>query len=252
MKVFAMYAIKGGVGKTAASVNLAWCAANAGYRTLLFDLDAQGSASYYYRVRAKKKFTAQKMISGDADIYKQIKGSDFENLDIIPADIKQRNIDLELLNAKRSQRQLNKILKPLKREYDIILLDCPPNLTLLSENIFDAADNVITPVIPTTLSERTLDQLVTFFRKEDIPLAKLRPFFSMTQRTKTLHRDVMDRLLALDKPRFFSKEIPFLSAIEQMGETREPVTLTSPASRASHAYRKLWDEIEDEIVEHEH
>ena len=249
MKVFAIYAIKGGVGKTAASVNLAWCAANAGYRTLLFDLDAQGSASYYYRVRAKKKFNAQKLISGDKDIYKQIKGSDFENLDIIPSGLKQRNIDLELLNVKKSQQRLNKVLKPLRSEYDIILLDCPPNLTLLSENIFDAADSVLTPVIPTTLSERTLEQLITFFKKEDIPLSKLRPFFSMTQRTKTLHKDVMDRLLESGKPQFFTKDIPFLSAIEQMGETREPVTLSSPASRASHAYRKLWNEIEDELIE---
>jgi len=249
MKVFAIYAIKGGVGKTAASVNLAWCAANAGYRTLLMDLDAQGSASYYFRVRAHKKFDAQKLIKGKSELFKEIKGSDFENLDILPSSMKHRNIDLKLQASKKSQERLERLLKPLKEDYDVILMDCPPNLTLLSENIFNASDTILAPVIPTTLSERTLEQLVKFFKKEDIPLAKLRPFFSMSQRTKSLHQDVMARLLANPKPKFFEKDIPFLAAIEQMGETREPVTLTSPASRASNAYRRLWDEIEEQILE---
>jgi chromosome partitioning protein len=249
MKVLAIYAIKGGVGKTAASVNLAWCSANAGYRTLLVDLDAQGSASFYFRVRPNKKFNAEKLIKAKNELYKEIKGSDFENLDILPSSLNHRNIDLELQASKKSQHRLERLLKPLKDDYDVILLDCPPNLTLLSENIFGASDYILTPVIPTTLSERTLEQLIQFFKKEDIPLRKLRPFFSMTQRTKTLHKDVLQRLSSLPKPRFLEKDIPFLAAIENMGETREPVTLTSPSSRASNAYRRLWDEIEQKILD---
>ena len=249
MKTIAIYAIKGGVGKTAASVNLSWCAANAGYRTLLFDLDPQGSASFYYRVRAKKKFTAEKLIKGKGGLEKQIKGSDFENLDIIPSSMGQRNIDLELQSAKKSQNRLQKILAPFEGEYDVVFLDCPPNLTLLSENIFDAADHVITPLIPTTLSERTLDQMKKFFKDEGIPPGKLRPFFSMSQRTKSLHKETMGRLPKESGLAFFKREIPFLSAIEQMGETREPVTWTAPASQASNAYRKLWDEIEETCLE---
>ena len=249
MKILSIYAIKGGVGKTAASVNLSWCSANAGYRTLLFDLDPQGSASFYYRVRVKKKFTAEKLIRGKGDLENQIKGSDFENLDIIPSSMGQRNIDLELQNAKKSQKRLQKILAPFEGEYDVVILDCPPNLTLLSENIFDASDDVITPVIPTTLSERTLAQMTKFFQDEGIPLKKLRPFFSMSQRTKSLHKTTMERLPQETSLEFFKRDIPFLVAIEQMGETREPVTWTAPASQASSAYRKLWNEIEDKCLD---
>ncbi|MCL2459132.1 MAG: AAA family ATPase, partial [Desulfobulbus sp.] len=136
MSIFAVYSIKGGVGKTATAVNLAYLSAQQNGKTLLMDMDPQGSASYYFRIRPPKKFGAQKLLKGGKHIEENIKGTDYPGLDMLPADFSYRTIDLALDECKKSHKRLSKVLAPLEDEYDRIILDCPPNLTLLSENIF--------------------------------------------------------------------------------------------------------------------
>ena len=151
MSVLAVYNIKGGVGKTATSVNLAYLAATEG-KTLLLDMDPQGSASFYFRIRSPEKFGTKKLLKGGRHVEENIRGTDYANLDMLPADFSYRNIDIALDDCKKSQKRLSKVLQPLTEEYQHIILDCPPNLTLLSENIFYAADRILVPVIPTTVS----------------------------------------------------------------------------------------------------
>ena len=124
MKVLALYSIKGGVGKTSSTVNLAFNAAQAGYRTLVWDLDPQGASSYYFRIKPKIKGGSKDLIAGKRELEELIKGTDFENLDLIPADFSFRNLDLLLDDKKKPTRQLKKHLKPLVKEYDVIFLDC--------------------------------------------------------------------------------------------------------------------------------
>jgi len=81
---------------------------------------------------------------------------------LLPADFSFRNLDLVLDAKKKPTQQLKKLLKPLAAEYDYIFLDCPPNISLLSEAVFEAADILLSPIIPTTLSLRTLEQLKEF------------------------------------------------------------------------------------------
>ena len=153
MSIFAVYTIKGGVGKTAASVNLAYLSSRQG-RTLLCDMDPQGSASYYFRIRPGSKFSGKKLLKGGHHIEDNIKATDFDGLDMLPADFSYRNIDIALDDCKKSHHRLAKVLRPLEEEYERIFLDCPPNITLLSENIFHAADHILVPVIPTTCNRR--------------------------------------------------------------------------------------------------
>ena len=91
-----------------------------------------------------------------------VKGSDFDGLDLLPADFAYRNMDILFGGAKKPRRQLRRMLAPFAAEYDIILLDCAPSIALVSENVFRAADALLVPVIPTTLSVRTLTQLLDF------------------------------------------------------------------------------------------
>ena len=241
MSILAVYNIKGGVGKTATSVNLAYLSARQGRKTLLCDMDPQGSASYYFRIRPDKKFGTKKLLKGGRHLEEHIKGTDYSGLDMLPADFSYRNIDIALDELKKSQLRLGKILHPLLDDYDTILLDCPPNITLLSENIFHAATYILVPVIPTTLSLLSLKQLFEFLDKIEMDRGKLLIFFSMVEKRKKMHLDLMQTLSK--KKQVLRTTVPFSADIERMGLYRQPIAAALPHSPAAAAYENLWQEI---------
>lgn len=246
MSIFAVYNIKGGVGKTAAAVNLAYLSSCQGRRTLLCDMDPQGSASYYFRIRPGNKFSGKKLLKGGHHIEKNIKATDFAGLDMLPADFSYRNIDLALDDCKESHQRLAKVLRPLQKEYEHIFLDCPPNITLLSENIFQVADYILVPVIPTTLSVLSLRQLWNFLETTSLGCSKVLTFFSMAEKRKKLHLETMQALAG--EPTVLATVIPYLADVERMGVFRQPVGAALPGSAAAKAYESLWYEILDRVA----
>ncbi|HKJ83147.1 MAG TPA: AAA family ATPase [Mariprofundaceae bacterium] len=246
MKVLASYNIKGGVGKTSTAVNLAYLAARSGARTLIWDLDPQAAAGYCLRVKPGVKGGGRKLLHKKSASGRAIKGSDYENLDLLPADFSYRHFDLELHDAKHSKQRLNRVLEPLRNDYDFIFLDCPPGISLLSEAVFRTADALVIPTLPSILSLRTLQQLLAF-RKEK-GLRKLLPlaFLTMVDRRKKLHNQIVgsrDRMGSW----MLESVVPYASEVEQMAERREPVCRFLPNGRAAAAYVDLWDEIQDRI-----
>ncbi len=242
MKILALYSIKGGVGKTSSAVNLAFNAAQDGYRTLVWDLDPQGASSYYFRIKPKIKGGGKSLMGNKRDLDELIKGTDFENLDLIPADFSFRNLDLLLDDKKKPTRQLKKRLQPLTNDYDYIFLDCPPSISLLSEAVFEAADLLLSPIIPTTLSLRTLAQLKAFVEEHDLTNTRVVPFFSMVDSRKKMHKDIMREVYA-DCPDLLMTAIPYASDIERMGLERKPLAAFSGKSRSAKAYHELWKEL---------
>ena len=241
MKIFATYNIKGGVGKTATAVNLGYLAARDGFRVLLWDLDPQGAASFLFRVKPRVKGGGKALIQGSRPIDGAIKGTDFENLDLLPADFTYRNLDLLLDAAKQPARKLASLLRPLKADYDAVFLDCPPSISLLSESVLHAADLLLVPLIPTTLSVRTLDQLTEFVGGFNGHRPEVLAFFSMIDRRKRLHTQIAQDLPA-QRSDFAAAAIPALSVVEQMSVQRAPVTVFAPRSQASRQYAALWQE----------
>ena len=246
MKIIGVYNIKGGVGKTATSVNLAYLSAMEGYRTLIWELDPQGAATYYFRVKARAKGGGRKLIRGKSDMDDQIKGTDFENLDLMPADFSYRNMDLVLGEAKKPVRQIHRLLRPLAEEFDRVFLDCPPSISLVSENIFRAADALLVPSIPTTLSLRTYQQLQDFLAGHDVKGVAVLPFFSMVDRRKKVHLDILEQF-PTENPEALSASIPYASDVEKMGISRAPVTAFAPTSVSAQAYQNLWSEVKSRI-----
>jgi len=242
MKIVATYNIKGGVGKTAAAVNLSHLAAADGLRVLLADLDPQAAASYLFRVRPRVKGGGTALIRGNRELDKAVKGTDFAGLDLLPADFTFRNLDLILDTAKKPTQRLARLLRPLSASYDVVFLDCPPGISLLSEAVLYAADLVLAPIIPTTLSLRTLDQLTGFIARLDGHRPAVLAFSSMIDRRKRLHREIAERLPA-ERADFATATIPALSLIERMAVQRAPVTAFAPRSAATRGYAELWTEV---------
>jgi cellulose biosynthesis protein BcsQ len=241
MRILATYNIKGGVGKTATAVNLGYLAARDGYRVLLWDLDPQGAASFLFRVKPRVKGGGKALIKGRRPLDDAIKGTDFDNLDLLPADFTYRNLDLLLDAAKKPERRLASLLAPLKTDYDAVVLDCPPSISLLSESVLHAADLLLVPLIPTTLSVRTLDQLTGFVGGFNGHRPDVLAFFSMIDRRKRLHTQIATELPA-QRPDFAAAAIPALSVIEQMSVHRAPVAAFAPRSAAARQYTLLWQE----------
>lgn len=242
MKVVAVYNIKGGVGKTAAAVNLSCYAAAGGGRTLVWDLDPQGAATFYLGVKAKVKGGVKSLVARKHPLAEFIKSTDYARLDIVPADFSYRNMDLRLDEKKKPLQRLRKLLKPLADDYDYVILDCPPSISLVSENVFQAADVLLVPTIPTTLSLRTLLQLLEFIRQNDMADLPVLPFFSMVDRRRQLHRLVVEHPPG-NIPRPLETFIPYASEVEKMGINEAPIVAYAPHGKAARAYETLWEEL---------
>lgn len=242
MKTIAFYSLKGGVGKTASAVNIAYLASQAGYSTLLWDLDPQGASSWYLagadRIKGRK---LSALLKGKSPIADFIHESDYDNLDFIPSHTSFRNLDLRL-DQNDSANLVKEWLAPLSEETSLVVLDCPPSLSRLSEQVLKAADRVIVPVIPTWLSLNSWQQLRSFAKDHKIKPSRLHPFYSMADRRKGLHRELID---GQDQhlPGSLKTIIPNASVVEKMGEEGTPVELLAPHSVAADAYRRLWQEI---------
>ncbi len=240
-RVLATYNIKGGVGKTSAAVNLAYLAARGGAPTLLWDLDPQGGSTYLFRVRPIVLGGGRDLIALRSPVGEQIKGTDHEGLDLLPADFSYRHMDLALDDYKRPTRRLRRVLDPLREEYDYIFLDCPPSISLVSESVFEAADALLVPIIPATLSSRTFEQLEELVDPDDGP--QILAFLSMFDIHRELHRRLVARLRSTHRVTMLGAVIPDAEEIELMGEERDPVGAFAPASGPALAYEALWWDI---------
>ncbi len=241
MVTLALYNLKGGVGKTAAAINLAYLSAKEGYRTLIWDLDPQGSSSFYLGVAAQVKNESKKLLNNELTLLDAVQLSPYENLSIIPADLSARQADILLSDMKQSKRKLASLLSSIKKEFDIVILDCPPGISLLHDAIFYTADWVLMPNIPTTLSIRSYEAVNNYFEEYGFDKEKIKCFFSMVDHRKNLHHEVMNQFYK-DKI-FFKSYIPYLSDIEKMGINEAPLETFASNSFAAQCYKDLWKEI---------
>lgn len=239
----AVYSIKGGVGKTATAVNLAAVAAEAGKRTLVWDLDPQGAATFYFRIDAAVAGGGKGLLAAKRGPANAIQRTEFDGVDVLPADFSYRHFDLDLRAAGKPRKRMRTILDRLAKSYDVILLDCPPSVSVLSEAALSAVDVALTPLIPTTLSVRTYEQLLAQRKELKLKSLKVLPFFMMADRRKRLHRDLIDLFLGSDVG-FLETVIPYASEVERMGLSRKPIVAAAPKSPVARAFRALWAEVE--------
>lgn len=238
--MLAVTGLKGGVGKTSTAVNLAALSAEAGHRTMLWDLDSQAAATHCLHLKPKLKGGVTRLLSGQRGLLQVSRPTEIDRLLVVPADTTLRDTDRVLLDARRPSRMVRKLLAGLKQEIDVVVLDCPPGIGTLTEVVADNADLLLVPVVPTPLAVRAYEQYVAVLTEYGTPKVVFAPYLSMIDRRKPLQRR-LEQELRSDK-RFLAAAIPESSAVERMGERREPTVLASPRSTASAEYRRLWVE----------
>ena len=160
-------------------------------------------------------------------------------IDVAPAHESFAALDLELDAAKQPERRLDKLLAPVAKRYDVVVLDCPPGMSLLSESILVAADVVAVPLVPSPLAMRALDQVVALRSR----LRKRKPavvaFWSMVDRRKTVHRELVQ---AAPPPSQHIRPVvvPYSTFVERMGTERAPIATFAPRSVPAVAFDELW------------
>ena len=242
MQVIAFHNVKGGVGKTSAAVNIAYLASQEGISTLLWDLDPQGAATWFLsRDDHESGKKLGPLIKGKSPIGRFVQQTPYSRLELIPAHQSARNLDIKL-NQLNSDYPLGNWLSPLSEETALVILDCPPSLSELAEQVLKTANAIYVPIIPTWLSLNSWQQMNAFTKDLKVKAKRVRPFFSMVDRRKTMHRELVDHR-ATTLPKALTTAIPNASAIERMGERRKPLELVDRRSVAARAYRDLWSEI---------
>lgn len=238
--IVAVYSPKGGVGKTTLAVNLAWASAALSHRrTLLWDLDAQGAASFLLGQDALTK-AAKSTITRDVDIGSRIRPSSVEGIDILPADESLHELDHAFRDLGKRKR-LAKVAAELERNYDRIIIDSPPGLTETADQIMRAADIVVVPVVPSALSQRSLDVIKDYIGRKKGPKVTLAPVFSMVDRRRAIHQ------AELAKHKGWPA-VPMASAYERMSELRAPIGEFMPrSSPAVEAVALLWRRVEKAV-----
>lgn len=242
LKTIGFYQLKGGVGKTASAVNIAYLAAQEGIRTLLWDLDPQAAAAWYLpEVECNSSLSVSDVIKRKKKLSPLIKSSKYEYLDILPADMSLRHADA-LLDKPKAQDFLSRMISALSEEYRLLVIDCAPSISVLAEQVFETADNLYLPTIPSHLSLNSYEKVLAFFKQQELAKKKVHVFYSMVDRRKKMHCDFLE-MPPVKSRRMMESYIPYSAEVEKMGAYRAPLNSFSPSSAAGIAYLELWTEI---------
>ena len=255
-KIISLVNQKGGVGKTTTSINLSSSLGHLGKKVLLIDLDPQSNSTTGLGVdRAKIKKSIYNVIMGDCEIKEAIIKTQFKNLSIIPAMIDLAGVDIELIQISVQDKefviteQLKKQLEMVKDRYDFIIIDCPPNLGILTTNALAASDSVLIPIQCEYYSLEGVNQLLHTVLKVQ---QKVNPNLSIEGVLLTMldGRTLLGLEVVEDVRRFFNEKvfstiIPRLVKLVEAPSHGKPIIEYDPKSKGALAYLNLAKEVID-------
>ena len=247
-RVIAMCNQKGGVGKTTSSINIAGALSQYGRRVLIVDFDPQGAATVGLGINANAVedtvYTA--LFNPRMDVHAVIQHTDFENLDIMPSNIDLSAAEVQLVTEVGREQGLAGVLRQVKDEYDVIIIDCQPSLGLLTVNALTAADGVIIPVAAEFFALRGVALLMQSIEKVQ---SRINPSLEVygvlvTMFTHTLHCDeVLQRIYEAFQGKVFHSVISRSIKLPDSTVAAAPITIYAPNHKTAKEYREVAREL---------
>ncbi|WP_297849702.1 ParA family protein [uncultured Corynebacterium sp.] len=247
--IISMVNQKGGVGKTTSSINLGACLAEQGRKVLLVDLDPQGALSAGLNVSHDEDQVTvyDLMLDNTSSIHAAIKHTNVSGLDLVPANIDLSAAEIQLVNEVGREQTLGRALRPVRGEYDFIIIDCQPSLGLLTVNALACSQGVIIPMECEYFSLRGLALLTDTVEKVrdrinfDLDIVGI--LVTMFDRRTTHAREVMDRVVEVFGDRVFDTVITRTVRFPETSVAGEPIITWAPNSPGAEQYRNLALEV---------
>ncbi|MDO4765524.1 MAG: AAA family ATPase [Eubacteriales bacterium] len=248
-RIIAVANQKGGVGKTTTAVNLSACLAEAGKKTLIIDADPQGNTTQGLGIdKSSLEETTYDILLQNKQMYDIIGENVYPNLDLLPANIDLAGAEIELIQVPDNSNILKKAIAEIKEEYDFIIIDCPPSLSLLTINALTASDTVLVPLQCEFYALEGLSQLMyTIGLIQD----KLNPqlqidgiVFTMYDARTNLSLEVVEEVRReLTDTHIYQTIIPRNVRLSEAPSYGQPIAMYDPSSKGAIAYRELAQEV---------
>lgn len=246
-KIIAVVNQKGGVGKTTSAVNLAAAVGQRGKSVLLVDIDPQGNATSGMGLNKRElaKSSYDVIINGTS-AKEVIKHTEFDGVDVLPANMNLAGAELELVDSSKRESNLKNALLLVKGEYDFIFMDCPPSLGLITLNALCAADTVLVPIQCEYYALEGLSQLISTVRQVKRlynPMLEIEGvLLTMYDGRLNLTQQVVDELKRFFPKKVYSTPIPRNVKLSEAPSYGQPVMYYDKRSTGAAAYGSLADE----------